>query len=1070
MLPPISIKMEQKNEIPITVHDFVAYYRDLRPEKFSDSKIVYEIPLTRELFDKQFEILSTKKMQSEFENFIVKCAERLITPNIKPQTCPDGGGDGKVDAETYEVSSDISDKWYMANGGASGKEKWAFAISCKKKWKPKVISDIEKIANTNRGYTRALFFSNQYIKSSTRADVEKDLSEKYDIEVSIFDALWCTDAVFNHGCMDVALAYLNFSEEYRKKHEIVGQLDKKRQERLNEIEKGILRTIDGIDTGYIDELQETCILSRGLERPRTETEGRFNRALRECEHHGSTQQKFNIIYDHAWTSFFWFEDIDAMYKDFLILKRFVNEFCTVIRIEKLTNILTNLFNAARGGLIESDKVQLEDTYIKELCSTLEKRKDKPSCLLFIRLYIAEQRLISHLLSKEPIDEDIDILKPLLLEAPYHIEISFETQCQIITNLNKVIDDNSKYEDLVDELTLVLRKSHSEQAAAQIELDRALVLMDKGKFKQAIRHFSFCIRPFEREECMEELVKASGMMGIALYYIGLPYSAEAYLVKSTSLLLKSFYISGDIPHLLLIVLQKLCEIELMLGRLVMYLNWYELMMIVSQNGQFSEDTSFNEANMLHDGAWACRFAASDLKDPVLGYLPDILERAEMFQSSEYLKFILGYEDELDENVRNLFAKDGWQDIMLNQPVFKQFLSDLNISTNGQAELQTTVNNCTLHINYENNCQNQIIAEIFLGAIESMLATMEIFEVLTITPEVYIGIIGTESKSELRQLTRSNEYQLLINTKYCDKDLWECVSMFIISFFSRNSMSKEDLDKMLKSKQDGEKLMDRVSNLLNVKQSICYVLGNTFKNKIEDWQKESDKMYPLNIDSFEYKPQNYCNEKQQNMSFHSTNTDMNIWEGAGWNGCGFVFDQQGSMPPIFGLTFENLNRGKQIITEWGVQLEKVERSVILYIIRGIDKQHPTWYRVCVAPCIDIDDLKEGRYLATMCRKHTMTPNNNLNINTFEQLYKQFGGCWLSAFQIDCNRNIIMPKNFNDAFKFTNVEFRNAWEIGLNDAAILALESNDDPFIPRDKINIAPVLEVMDTIRDSKKRPKY
>ena len=139
------------------LHEFVAYYRELRPEKFSDSKIEYEIPLTKELFEKQLEILSIKKMQSNFENFIVRCAERLITPNIKPQTGPDGGGDGKVDAETYEVTTDISDKWYVANGGASEKEKWAFAISCKKQWKPKITTDIEKVANTNRGYTRVLF-------------------------------------------------------------------------------------------------------------------------------------------------------------------------------------------------------------------------------------------------------------------------------------------------------------------------------------------------------------------------------------------------------------------------------------------------------------------------------------------------------------------------------------------------------------------------------------------------------------------------------------------------------------------------------------------------------------------------------------------------------------------------------------------------------------------------------------------------------------------------------------------------------------------------------------------------
>lgn len=708
------------------------------------------------------------------------------------------------------------------------------------------------------------------------------------------------------------------------------------------------------------------------------------------------------------------------------------------------------------------KVEPEIKYIKELCNTLEKRGDKPSSLLFLRLYIAEQRLISRLLSKEQINEDIDAIRPLLLEAPSHLEIGFEAQYQIITNLNEVIDDNPKYEDFVDELTSIVRKTNSEQAAARIEMDRAIALVNKKRFKQAIRHFSFCIHPFEKEECMEELIKTSGMMGIAMYEIGLPFSAMAYLVKAASMLLKTFYASGNIPHLLMTVLQKLCEIELMLGRLVMYLNWYELMMTISHNGQFAEEENFNKTNILHDGAWACRFAASDLGNPVMSFLPDILERIGMFQSSEYLKFSLGYADELDEEVRNIFAQDGWQDKMLNQPVFEQFLCDLNISTNGQVKLQTAVNNCTLHVAYENSCQNQIVAEIFLGAIESILATMEIFEVLTITPKVYIEITETTGKSELRPLERSNEYELCINLNYSDKDLWECISMFIASFFSRNSMSKEDLMKMLQSKQDGEKLMDRVSNLLQVKQSISNVLGNTFKNKIENWKKESDKTYPLRKDSFEYKPQSYRNEKQQNVLFYTTNSDMEIWDDAGWSGCGFMFDKLGTTPPIFGLAFENLDRGRDIVAEWSAKLEKGEHSVIIYIIRGVDRNHPTSYRVCVAPDVKKEEIKEGRYFASMCRKHTMKPRNNWNLDTFERLYKQFGGCWFTAFQIDNDKQIIMPENFNDAFKFTTIEFRNAWEIRLDDMATLALEPDDEPFIPESKKDIAPVLEVMDMFR--------
>ena len=168
-----------KNERPCE------YYRRMRPEYFSDSEIIYETPLTEELFDVQLGLLSTKKLHGAFENFSISVARRLITPNIKPQTGPDGGGDGKVDAESYEVSNDVSDKWYSEESGARGKEKWGFAVSCKKQWRSKIESDVKNIVEAGRGYTRILFFSNQYIKSSVRIDVEKRLSDQYEVKVDI---------------------------------------------------------------------------------------------------------------------------------------------------------------------------------------------------------------------------------------------------------------------------------------------------------------------------------------------------------------------------------------------------------------------------------------------------------------------------------------------------------------------------------------------------------------------------------------------------------------------------------------------------------------------------------------------------------------------------------------------------------------------------------------------------------------------------------------------------------------------------------------------------------------------
>ena len=358
------IETDKEEELQTARQEIFSYYRHLRSNLFSDTIIEYETKLTKEVFDLKLLQLSQDKKQSEFENFILVAASRLITPNIKPQTGPDGGGDGKVDGETYPVDKAISDKWWVSDG-CTGDQRWAIAISVQKTWQSKVEGDIKKVVETGRGYTKLLFFTNQKIKSSTRLSKEDELTRKYGIAVSIFDGSWCSFAVFEQGCMDVAVEKLNFSDEYRKKTVIVGSNDKRRREELQTLENGFLtREVAQFDTDYIDDLLEACILSRGLELPRQETEGRFNRALREAKVHGSSIQTFNIIYCHAWTSFFWFYDVESTYDDYLKLKEYTDLHPSIHTIENLTNILTNLENAAGIGLFDLECFSSEVEYIK----------------------------------------------------------------------------------------------------------------------------------------------------------------------------------------------------------------------------------------------------------------------------------------------------------------------------------------------------------------------------------------------------------------------------------------------------------------------------------------------------------------------------------------------------------------------------------------------------------------------------------------------------------------------------------------------------------------------------------
>ena len=100
-------------------------YRHNRPWKFSDSKVVRKAELTKEVFQYQMDRLSNDMKQDQFENLTRSLALRFVTPNLIPQTGPTGGGDGKTDLETHPVADEITEKWYVADGGCRGSEKWA---------------------------------------------------------------------------------------------------------------------------------------------------------------------------------------------------------------------------------------------------------------------------------------------------------------------------------------------------------------------------------------------------------------------------------------------------------------------------------------------------------------------------------------------------------------------------------------------------------------------------------------------------------------------------------------------------------------------------------------------------------------------------------------------------------------------------------------------------------------------------------------------------------------------------------------------------------------------------------
>ncbi len=114
------------------------FMRARRPELFSDTVFREEHALDRSQFEFHLDTLTQRKEEIRFEHFCRRLAEKELCPNLLPQTGPTGGGDSKVDAETFPVAETIEERWYEGDPKRAARERWAFAFSAKKKWRSKV--------------------------------------------------------------------------------------------------------------------------------------------------------------------------------------------------------------------------------------------------------------------------------------------------------------------------------------------------------------------------------------------------------------------------------------------------------------------------------------------------------------------------------------------------------------------------------------------------------------------------------------------------------------------------------------------------------------------------------------------------------------------------------------------------------------------------------------------------------------------------------------------------------------------------------------------------------------------
>ena len=92
-----------------------AFMRGRRPTLYSDSLVESRAALTRPEFEYQLQTITARSEEAQFQRFIHALLEVEVCPNLIPQTGPTGGGDSKVDAETYAVADAIAERWWSGS-------------------------------------------------------------------------------------------------------------------------------------------------------------------------------------------------------------------------------------------------------------------------------------------------------------------------------------------------------------------------------------------------------------------------------------------------------------------------------------------------------------------------------------------------------------------------------------------------------------------------------------------------------------------------------------------------------------------------------------------------------------------------------------------------------------------------------------------------------------------------------------------------------------------------------------------------------------------------------------------
>lgn len=1058
------------------------YYRKKRPEYFSDSRIQSKVILPREQLAYEISQISINQKHDSFETLCRRLAEKLITPNLVPQVGPTGGGDGKTDSETYPVSNFISDRWFISDNKWNENENWAFAMSAKTDWKPKVKSDVKNIIGTHRGYTKIYFFSNQKISSKNKKETQDQIRKEYDVELIIIDAEWIIEKVYSNFLLNDVIQCLNLSTVYLEE-KIIGGNDAERIEQLSDIEKNINKTdrYFEIDFQLVEDCLESAILSRMLELPKAEVMGKFERAMKFAVKLGNSQQIIRIHYQKAWTLINWYDDYQNFYDEFSQFKVLVKKDPNLDNIElyfNLYNILRTISNfkeVKEVSVIDFSSIEKEFVELLKQCSINE---NKPSSALLSKFYVCFINIANNIVQRKDVTDDLVKLKEYFEKSKNHLDIPFDQLKTIVDIYSEILPANKEFDNLTDIIAEIEASRVSEKVAGKRYLNRGIVKLENNLNKDSLIFLGKAVRKLAKEETQNEFYLCLVLLSNAYSNLGLYWAANNSLISAINLYANNWYTTGTIHPRFLRSVEQLLKNEIIIGRLPVILCWYELFSILKKYFQSESNDEAEEmpTENLIDGCLCTRISNLPFEQfKSLSFLPDILNQSELWLSSDTALYLLGNEDliELDPSLTSL-TKDRLTEFynkVANQPFKEQIAYETNFLDNKEITLNAKILGAKINIITSDDYSLLILSETILAYLESFLATS--FDgIFPLTEKIIINIYYDEIDTDFKFYSEiKNTIELSIRKKNSlDKEsINKLLEELVIHVIGNNYILK-DYKTFFENLYKNDEVQERLALILEHRNFLTNILTSKPKYFFRDWKNDSIKEYILKRKSNpiqiirpektieksmgEEGKSNMDNITHRNMKAE-TIIDSHLWGKAQWKAFGSF--AMSSIPFGIILSFGNEEAGKKIFENWIKEYGRndINNVISITIIKGIDKENPHWYKVLISKKTKKNEFGNGEFISKFSMVHKMTPDNNNNIDKLITGYERFKKYVLVPAHVDDNFNMT-PFPEMGILK-TELNIINAWEIGIDDFERSVIADDDDPIIPDDIIN-APILDVL------------